>query len=193
MRKNLFLSVLTAMLVIGLTTAQAIKVHTIGDSTMAQYDPNSTVTRGWGMYLQQFLNGITVNNRGKGGASTRSFYQGSQYWASVKSQMTAGDYVLIQFAHNDEKNQGMDGDSLKAYYKRTGQTELADKTDNQELSPRAVISSTLLNMSMRHVLQDALRYSSALFAVSISMGIPFSATDVMTSATASRSLPPTVC
>ena len=106
MKKNLCLSLLTVMLTIGLATAQAIKVHTIGDSTMAQYDPNSTVTRGWGMYLQQFLNGITVNNRGKGGASTRSFYQGSQYWQSVKSQMTAGDYVLIQFAHNDEKNQG---------------------------------------------------------------------------------------
>ena len=144
MRKNLFLSVLTAMLVIGLTTAQAIKVHTIGDSTMAQYDPNSTVTRGWGMYLQQFLNGITVNNRGKGGASTRSFYQGSQYWASVKGQMTAGDYVLIQFAHNDEKNQGMDGDSLKAYYTRTGQTDLADKTDNRGTVPTGCYKQYLI-------------------------------------------------
>lgn len=135
MRKNLCLSLLAVMLIIGLATAQAIKVHTIGDSTMAQYDPNSTVTRGWGMYLQQFLNGITVNNRGKGGASTRSFYQGSQYWQSVKSQMSAGDYVLIQFAHNDEKNQGMDGDSLKAYYTRTGQTALAEKTDNRGTVP----------------------------------------------------------
>ena len=135
MKKNLCLSLLTVMLTIGLATAQAIKVHTIGDSTMAQYDPNSTVTRGWGMYLQQFLNGITVNNRGKGGASTRSFYQGSQYWQSVKSQMTAGDYVLIQFAHNDEKNQGMDGDSLKAYYARTGQSDMADKTDNRGTTP----------------------------------------------------------
>lgn len=135
MQKNLFLSLLAVMLTLGLVTAQAIKVHTIGDSTMAQYDPNSTVTRGWGMYLQQFLNGVTVNNRGKGGASTRSFYQGSQYWQSVKGQMEAGDWVLIQFAHNDEKNQGMDGDSLKAYYTRTGQTDLADKTDNRGTTP----------------------------------------------------------
>lgn len=74
-------------------------------------------------------------NNGNGGASTRSFYQGSQYWQSVKSQMTAGDYVFIQFAHNDEKNQGMDGDSLKAYYTRTGQTELAVKTDNHGTVP----------------------------------------------------------
>ena len=37
--KHKFLPVLTAMLMIGIIAAQAIKVHTIGDSTMAQYDP----------------------------------------------------------------------------------------------------------------------------------------------------------
>lgn len=63
--KHKFMSMLTMMLMIGIIAAQAIKVHTIGDSTMAQYDPNSTVTRGWGQYLQQFLEGVTVNNRGK--------------------------------------------------------------------------------------------------------------------------------
>ena len=31
---------------------QARKVHTIGDSTMATYDPNTTVTRGWGQMFQ---------------------------------------------------------------------------------------------------------------------------------------------
>ena len=65
--KHKFMSMLTMMLMIGIIAAQAIKVHTIGDSTMAQYDPNSTVTSGWGQYLQQFLEGVTVNNRGKGG------------------------------------------------------------------------------------------------------------------------------
>lgn len=144
MRKQLWLSVLAVMLTLGLVTAQAIKVHTIGDSTMAQYDPNSTVTRGWGMYLQQFLNGVTVNNRGKGGASTRAFYEGSQYWQSVKSQMATGDYVFIQFAHNDEKNGGMDGDSLKAYYTRTGNNDEADKTDNRGTVPTGAYKQYLI-------------------------------------------------
>ena len=82
----------------------AIKVHTIGDSTMAEYDENTTDKRGWGMYLGSFFDPefVTVNNCGKSGADTRAFYTGAAYWPSVKSRMTAGDYLLIQFAHNDE-------------------------------------------------------------------------------------------
>jgi len=107
--------------------ANAAKVHTIGDSTMAEYE-ESRVTRGWGMFLQQFLEGWTVNNRGKAGSSSRTFYEGAAYWASVKSQMTAGDYVFIQFAHNDEKSNGADGDSLIAYYNSVGDATSASST-----------------------------------------------------------------
>lgn len=112
-----------------------IKVHTIGDSTMANYDESATVTRGWGMYLQQFLTGVTVNNRGKSGASSKSFYQEAAYWTTVKQQMQSGDYVFIQFSHNDEKNSGMDGDSLIAYYKSIGDAATAAATDYRGTLP----------------------------------------------------------
>ena len=97
----------------------AVKVHTIGDSTMAEYDENTTDKRGWGMYLGSFFDPafVTVNNRGKSGADTRSFYTGAGYWPSVKSQMSAGDYLIIQFAHNDEGTvtNGMDNLEYAAY------------------------------------------------------------------------------
>lgn len=99
----------------------AIKVHTIGDSTMAEYDESTTDKRGWGMYLASFFDPafVTVNNRGKSGADTRGFYNGAAYWPSVKSQMSAGDYLLIQFAHNDEGNDsnlaGLDNQEYAAY------------------------------------------------------------------------------
>lgn len=109
---------------------QARKVHTIGDSTMATYDENTTVTRGWGQMFQQFFMGdVTVNNRGKSGASSKSFYLESPYWQSVKKQIEPGDYVLIQFSHNDEKNNGCDGDELKAYYQSIGDEATASTTD----------------------------------------------------------------
>ncbi len=104
----------------------AIKVHTIGDSTMAEYDESTTDKRGWGMYLGSFFNPsfVTVNNRGKSGADTRGFYTGAAYWPSVKSQMSAGDYLLIQFAHNDEGNDsnlaGLDNREYAAYCKEKG-------------------------------------------------------------------------
>jgi lysophospholipase L1-like esterase len=102
----------------------AIKVHTIGDSTMADYDESTTDKRGWGMYLGSFFDPefVTVNNRGKSGADTRGFYTGAAHWASVKTQMSAGDYLLIQFAHNDEGTvtYGMDNLEYAAYCEEHG-------------------------------------------------------------------------
>ena len=115
--KRIFLSLLAAALL--LPGHSAIKVHTIGDSTMAEYDESTTDKRGWGMYLGSFFDPayVTVNNRGKSGADTRGFYNGAAYWASVKSQMSAGDYLIIQFAHNDEGTvtYGMDNLEYAAY------------------------------------------------------------------------------
>lgn len=127
---NLFKSTLFAAGMLVSTSMMAIKVHTIGDSTMATYSESTTVTRGWGQMFQQFFtDAVTVNNRAKSGASSKSFYEEAAYWESVKKQIQPGDYVLIQFAHNDEKNDGMDGDEVKAYYESIGDQAKADATD----------------------------------------------------------------
>lgn len=120
--KRFVLSLLAAAML--LPSNAAIKVHTIGDSTMAEYDENTTDKRGWGMYLGSFFDPafVTVNNRGKSGSDTRGFYTGAAYWASVKSQMSAGDYLIIQFAHNDEGTvtYGMDNLEYAAYCQAKG-------------------------------------------------------------------------
>ena len=99
----------------------AKKVHTLGDSTMAPYDESATVTRGWGMYFGNFLtNGWTSVNYAKGGRDSRGGY--NELWQTAKNNVEAGDYVIITFGHNDEKNSGMDGEQLQAYYQSIGQT-----------------------------------------------------------------------
>ena len=112
------------------------KVHTIGDSTMANYATDgSTDKRGWAQMLQQFFNtdNVTVNNRGKSGASSKSFYKEAAYWPTMvtggSDAMQAGDFLLIQFAHNDEKNGGADGDVVKQYYTAKGDAATAASTD----------------------------------------------------------------
>ncbi len=122
----------------------AIRVHTIGDSTMAEYDENTTDKRGWGMYLGSFFDPayVTVNNRGKSGADTRSFYTGAAYWASLKTQMQAGDYLLIQFAHNDEGTvtYGMDNLEYAAYCQAHG---LPAPTDARGTNPQTTYRDML--------------------------------------------------
>lgn len=107
-----------------------VTLHTIGDSTMAEQSETGEI-RGWGQMFQQFFNSeqVIVNNRGKSGASSKSFYLESPYWATVRNQIKPGDYVIIQFAHNDEKSNGMDGDELKALYMAAGKIEEAAATD----------------------------------------------------------------
>ena len=104
------------------------KVHTIGDSTMSEYQPAATPKRGWGMYLQAFFNAdsIEVNNRGKSGASTRTFYETESLWPSVKKQFRMGDYLIIQFAHNDEKCKGEDVFVENAKLRAEGKDTLTD-------------------------------------------------------------------
>lgn len=82
------------------------KIHTIGDSTMADYDqaePDQKGMYGWGqVFGDYFSNGMTVKNWGDRGESARSFYR--KFWSKTKAEIKKGDYVLIQFGHNDQKS-----------------------------------------------------------------------------------------
>ena len=126
MKKNAIIVLCTLFLIPAFAAKR--KVHTIGDSTMSEYKPAATPKRGWGMYLQAFFNtdSVEVNNRGKSGASTRTFYETENLWPSVKQQMSAGDYLIIQFAHNDEKCKGEDVYVQNAKLRAEGKDTLTD-------------------------------------------------------------------
>ena len=132
MKAKLFFLMTLAVMLCTATTAK--KVHTLGDSTMAPYDESATVTRGWGMYFGNFLtNGWTSVNYAKGGRDSRGGY--NELWQTAKKQVEAGDYVIITFGHNDEKNQGMDGVALYNYYKGIGDDAKAAAVDQRGTVP----------------------------------------------------------
>lgn len=81
-------------------------VFLVGDSTMADKpDPDRNPERGWGQLLPRFLDDrVTVLNHAVNGRSTRSFINEGR-WAVVLEQLRAGDVVLVQFGHNDQKSQ----------------------------------------------------------------------------------------
>ncbi|MES2240145.1 MAG: rhamnogalacturonan acetylesterase [Bacteroidota bacterium] len=84
--------------------AQKTTVYGIGDSTMAnKSNPNENPEHGWAQVLQQFFdNSIVVDNRAQNGRSTRSFIN-EKRWDSILKTLKKGDYVFIQFGHNDQK------------------------------------------------------------------------------------------
>ena len=79
-------------------------IYIIGDSTAAQKDTTQgKIERGWGMMLQEFFDdGVRVENHAVNGRSSRSFYSEGR-WKKVIDKVKPGDYVIIQFGHNDEK------------------------------------------------------------------------------------------
>ena len=79
-----------------------ITVWLIGDSTMSVKEVKYYPETGWGMpFVIFFDSSVTVINRAKNGRSTSSF-QTEGLWKSITDELSEGDYVFIQFGHNDE-------------------------------------------------------------------------------------------
>lgn len=76
----------------------------IGDSTMAtKENPDRNPEHGWGQVLPQFLtSGIEIQNHAVNGRSSKSFRTEGR-WDKVEKQLKKGDFVIIQFGHNDQK------------------------------------------------------------------------------------------
>jgi lysophospholipase L1-like esterase len=77
-----------------------------GDSTMADkplFPANPE--RGWGQLLPLYFQaGVRVENHAMNGRSTKSFLDENR-WNAITNRLQPGDYVIIQFGHNDEKNE----------------------------------------------------------------------------------------
>src|SRR5262245_7945411 len=80
------------------------RVYMGGDSTMAN-KPLDLPELGWGMALGKFFaDPAMVHNHAVNGRSTKSFIDEGR-WDKVLGELSAGDFVIIQFAHNDEKKE----------------------------------------------------------------------------------------
>ncbi len=89
------------------TPSKKITIYGIGDSTMSDYTVYSTNLQprtGWGQCLgAYFTEGVTVANHARSGRTTASFLS-EGLWTPIVSALKTGDYVFIQFGHNDEKD-----------------------------------------------------------------------------------------
>lgn len=112
MKRALFKIVLSLVFLTGMsditfaqTTESKFTLFTIGDSTMASKKAEVAPETGWCQVFPDFVSGnIEIKNRAVNGRSSKSFIAEGR-WKAVLDSLKRGDYVFIQFGHNDEKSQ----------------------------------------------------------------------------------------
>lgn len=107
---------MTAAFLAFFSSAMAVTIHLAGDSTCASYSaPKYAPLSGWGQVLNEFVvPGVKVSNRAVGGASTVRFLQTGR-WQKLVDKVKPGDFVIIQFGHNDQKKGDRYADPATTY------------------------------------------------------------------------------
>lgn len=100
MKKIFLLGIFTSVL--SFRESEGIKIFLAGDSTMSVKETKAYPETGWGMPFAYFWDStVKVENRAKNGRSTKTFIS-EGLWKSIADEAGKGDYVFIQFGHNDE-------------------------------------------------------------------------------------------
>ncbi|MEP6787032.1 MAG: rhamnogalacturonan acetylesterase [Acidobacteriota bacterium] len=89
---------------VSLSAFGQITVYIAGDSTAANKTADKRPETGWGEELQRHFDPakVKVDNRALNGRSTKSFID-EGHWQKIVDALKKGDYVFIEFGHNDEK------------------------------------------------------------------------------------------
>ena len=102
MKKAVLVLISLSLFAFMLPEKKKIKIFLAGDSTMSIKETRYYPETGWGMPFVYFWDStVTVVNKAKNGRSTSSFRnEGS--WKQIMDECSEGDYMFIQFGHNDE-------------------------------------------------------------------------------------------
>lgn len=102
--KHFFLTAIILLVLSSCKEKQIVNIYCIGDSTMADKKPEVFPETGWCQALPAFLDeSVIVHNHAVNGRSSKSFIDEGR-WQTVLDSLQNGDFVFIQFGHNDEKD-----------------------------------------------------------------------------------------
>ncbi|WP_026712412.1 rhamnogalacturonan acetylesterase [Flavobacterium daejeonense] len=137
--KFMFLAFIALFLVQWQAEAQQkITIYTVGDSTVKNGRGDGTGGLwGWGDYIGQFLDTtkVRIENHALGGTSSRT-YQNLGLWDAVYKKLKKGDYVLIQWGHNDD---GPLNDTIRARGTIKGISDKTEEIDNMITKKHEVV------------------------------------------------------
>lgn len=147
-------------------------VYLAGDSTMCLYTPDRAPVTGWGMPFAYFFDeSVRIKNHARGGRSTRTFISEGR-WAAIADSLTEGDYVLIQFGHNDEAKEEKYKDRYTpvADYK-TNLTRFIKEARSRKAIPVLITPVSRMRFNKEGRAEETHKeYTDAMYAVAAATG-----------------------
>jgi lysophospholipase L1-like esterase len=151
-----------------------IKIYLIGDSTMCEYEISRAPLTGWGMPFKYFFDStVATDNRARGGRSTRTFISENR-WQPIADSLQEGDYVLMQFGHNDEAKEERYKDRYTpvADYK-TNLIKFIEETKSKKATPVLITPVTRMRFDKDGKIEETHKeYSAAVWEVSKQYTVP---------------------
>jgi lysophospholipase L1-like esterase len=138
--KSFLIVILSSVILIGATSRHKPSIYLIGDSTVKNGSGKGEKGLwGWGDFLHEEFDTtkIHIENHARGGRSSRTF-QTEGLWDQVLAKLKPGDYVIMQFGHNDA---GPLNDTLRARGSIRGIGEETEAIDNLITKKHEVVYS----------------------------------------------------
>ncbi|MFT4203909.1 MAG: rhamnogalacturonan acetylesterase [Chitinophagaceae bacterium] len=169
-----------ATMVMAFVQGSPITLYMIGDSTMSVKSRKAYPETGWGMAFPAFFkNGVTVKDLALNGRSSKSFRKDVNeakattvdHWQPILDALKPGDYVMIEFGHNDEKKDkplvGTTVDEFKANL-----AQYVQETRDHKAFP--ILLTPIVRRAFKGgVLQDThVPYADAVRRVADSLNVP---------------------
>ena len=157
-----------------------IVVYLIGDSTVCTQPVSQAPVTGWGTPFAVFFDKtVEVRNHARGGRSTRTFIS-ENLWQPIESLLKKGDYVFMQFGHNDEAKE----EQYKARYTSPGDyrknlIRFITETRARQANPILVTPASRRNFGKDgKMLETHVEYSKVVAEVSLEYKVPMVDLDI---------------
>ena len=153
--------------------AKKVKVYLIGDSTMCFYEPSRAPLAGWGMPFVHFFDStVMIDNRARGGRSTRTFISEGR-WEPIKNDLKKGDYVFIQFGHNDEAKEERYKDRYTPVpdYKNN-LVRFIKETRRKKATPVLITPVSRMTFKNGNAQETHIEYTAAMYDVAKKLNVP---------------------
>ncbi|MFY7965068.1 MAG: rhamnogalacturonan acetylesterase [Chitinophagaceae bacterium] len=148
------------------------KVYLIGDSTISIKETKVYPETGWGMPFASFFDStIEVDNRAKNGRSTRTFINENR-WQPVYDSLKEGDYVFIQFGHNDQSKEKVDRYVTPEQFK-INLTKFVNETKERKALPVLITAVARRKFDKEnHIVDGHGVYTQIVRELSVELNVP---------------------